>query len=110
MRSLREVARVLARGERAYSAKITDVMAASGTVPVRPGRKVTIYAQSKTPMQSGSAQTLAGEYLFKLNVITPPSAPIQHALTIPPQPRPAPQVAPPPGASPWRPRASGPTP
>ena len=67
MRSLREVARVLARGEpvarggaRSFS-KITDVMAASGTVPVRAGRKCTIFSPSKTPMQSGSAQTLAGE-------------------------------------------------
>lgn len=39
---------------------VTDVVAAAGVPPLRPGRKVTIYAPPKTAMQSGSAQTLQG--------------------------------------------------
>mmetsp|Transcript_8112 Transcript_8112/g.16286 ORF Transcript_8112/g.16286 Transcript_8112/m.16286 type:complete len:180 (+) Transcript_8112:53-592(+) len=39
---------------------VTDYVAASGMPPIRPGRKVTIHAPPKTPMQSGSAQTLQG--------------------------------------------------
>lgn len=42
---------------------VTDSVAASGMPPIRPGRKVTIHAPPKTPMQSGSAQTLEGTIL-----------------------------------------------
>ena len=44
----------------ASSHTVTDVVAAAGVPPLRPGRKVTIYAPPKTAMQSGSAQTLQG--------------------------------------------------
>lgn len=37
-----------------------DVVAAEGTPTLRKGRKAIIYAPARTPMQSGSAQTLEG--------------------------------------------------
>lgn len=43
---------------------VTDYVAASGMPSIRPGRKVTIHAPPKTPMQSGSAQTLEGTMFF----------------------------------------------
>lgn len=68
MRGLREVARVLARrnvvikeNARCFSTELSDVQAANGAPPVRPGRKVIIYTPSKTPMQSGNSQTVAGK-------------------------------------------------
>lgn len=46
----------------AYST-LSDVRAAGGVPTLKEGRKVTIYAVSKAPMQSGSAQTLQGVFL-----------------------------------------------
>lgn len=39
---------------------LSDVRAAGGVPLLKEGRKVTIYAVGKEPMQSGSAQTLQG--------------------------------------------------
>jgi len=71
MKTLREIARVLGPRNAAdftslrYFSEMTDVLAANGTPPVRHGRKATIFAPSKTAMQSGSAQTLEGR-LFNI--------------------------------------------
>jgi len=68
MRNLRELARVLGRrnadfggNTRFVSTTQTDIHAADGSLGIAKGRRVIIYSPSKTPMQSGVAQTLAGE-------------------------------------------------
>ncbi|KAL4516518.1 hypothetical protein Ndes2526B_g05113 [Nannochloris sp. 'desiccata'] len=67
MRNLRELTRVLGRrnavfGEntRFVSTTQTDIHAADGSLGIAKGRRAIIYSPSKTPMQSGVAQTLAG--------------------------------------------------
>ena len=76
MNNLRQAARVLARrntvtGENArfFASDSSDILVANGVPPVSKGRKVTIYSPSKTPMQSGTAQTLAGKH-YKPKYIT----------------------------------------
>lgn len=68
MRNLRELTRVLGRrnavfGEntRFVSTTQTDIHAADGSLGIAKGRRAIIYSPSKTPMQSGVAQTLAGK-------------------------------------------------
>ena len=68
MRNLRELARVLARRNVAFgentrfvSTTMTDIHAADGALGIAQGRRVIIYSPSKTPLQSGVAQTLAGK-------------------------------------------------
>ena len=70
MRGLREVvARALTRRNAAikenvrYFSELSDIRAADGAPPLAKGRKVIIYSPSKTPMQSGNSQTLAGKSL-----------------------------------------------
>jgi hypothetical protein len=48
----------------------TDIHAADGSLGIARGRRVIIYSPSKTPMQSGVAQTLAGKTCIDNFVIT----------------------------------------
>lgn len=69
MRALRELSRLVTR--RTYSSeaqKVSDMVVASGIPPLREGRKVTIFAPGRHPMQSGSAQTVqsAGKECLEL--------------------------------------------
>lgn len=64
-RGLKEISRVLRRTESSWKCMFStqsDILVAAGVPPIREGRKVTIFAPGKTPMQSGSAQTLEGGF------------------------------------------------
>ena len=61
---------VFGENTRFMSTTMTDIHAADGSLGIAKGRRVIIYSPSKTPMQSGVAQTLAGKTWIDISNIT----------------------------------------